>query len=78
MVIDNKKMMNVKKRIFDTEKALKGAYNGRFGKWQLFSYSLLTLAFAITYGWISRMYHYSCKTFFFLILSFISFYCIIN
>jgi hypothetical protein len=49
------------KRIFDTDNALKGSFNGRFGKWQLLSYSILTLAFAIISSWISKLTIYTRK-----------------
>ncbi len=50
------------KRIFDTENALKGAFNGRTGKWQLLAYALSVLAFAIVVGWITRLLDYNCTT----------------
>jgi hypothetical protein len=49
------------KRIFDTENALKGAFNGRTGKWQLLAYAFFVLAFAIITGWINKLLNYNCN-----------------
>jgi hypothetical protein len=52
--------MNVlNKRIFDTDNALKGAFNGRFGKWQLLSYTLISIAFSIVTAWICKLNIYT-------------------
>jgi hypothetical protein len=47
------------KRIFDTENALKGAFNGRTGKWQLLAYGLYVIAFAVVTGWITQLLNYN-------------------
>jgi MFS family permease len=52
-------MAIVSKRIFDTDNALKGSFNGMFGKWQLIAYSMFAFAYAIIVGWIGRLLDYT-------------------
>ena len=54
-------MSVLNKRIFDTDNALKGSFDGRFGKWQLLSYSMLTIGFSIISAWLSNLTTYTRK-----------------
>ena len=54
-------MAVVNKRIFDTDNALKGSFNGLFGKWQIITYTSFVLAYAIIVGWIFKLHDYTCK-----------------
>ena len=49
------------KRIFDTDNALKGSFNGWWGKWQIITYIFFVLAYAIIVGWIQRLPDFTCK-----------------
>ncbi|CAF0989706.1 unnamed protein product [Brachionus calyciflorus] len=52
-------MAVVNKRIFDTDNALKGSFNGLFGKWQILTYASFVFAYAIIVGWIDRLHDYT-------------------
>lgn len=52
-------MVNVNKRIFDTDNALKGSFNGWWGRWQVLTYSIFVFGYAIIIGWIHRLLDYT-------------------
>jgi hypothetical protein len=54
-------MAVVSKRIFDTDNALKGSFNGLFGKWQLIAYSFLVFGYAVIAGWIDNLHNFTCE-----------------
>jgi hypothetical protein len=54
-------MAIINKRIFDTDNALKGSFNGWWGKWQIITYIFFVLGYAIVIGWINRLPDYTCK-----------------
>ena len=56
----------VNKRIFETDTALKGTFSGKFGKWQILTYSFFVLAYALVIGWINRLTDYTCKRIYFI------------
>lgn len=58
-------MAVVNKRIFDTDNALKGSFNGLIGKWQLITYCSLVFAYAIIAGWIHNLHDYTRNFIFF-------------
>jgi hypothetical protein len=54
-------MAIINKRIFDTDNALKGSFNGWWGKWQIITYIFFVLGYSIVIGWINRLPDYTCK-----------------
>jgi len=48
-------MAVINKRIFDTDNALKGSFNGWWGKWQIITYSCFIVSYAIVIGWVYRL-----------------------
>jgi hypothetical protein len=57
-------MAIINKRIFDTDNALKGSFNGWWGKWQIITYIFFVLGYAIVIGWINRLPDYTRKFFY--------------
>lgn len=49
----------ISRRIFDTDSALKGAFNGLCGRWQLITYGFLVFGYAIISAWISNLHTYT-------------------
>ena len=49
----------INKRIFDTDNAMKGTFNGLFGRWQLITYSFFVFGYALCIGWINNLLDYS-------------------
>jgi hypothetical protein len=52
-------MAIVNKRIFDTDNALKGTFDGKFGKWQTLTYVCFAVAYAFILGWINQLTTYT-------------------
>jgi hypothetical protein len=53
---------NINKRIFDTDNALKGSFNGICGKWQITTYSIFVFSYAVIIGWINHLLDYTLIT----------------
>lgn len=49
------------KKSWDSDKALKSTYNGRFGKHQLRAYIILALGYAVIAAWLTEMPTFACK-----------------
>ncbi len=54
------------KRVFDTENALKGTFNGWWGKWQTITYLSFVFSYAIIMGWIYELPNYTSNAFYIL------------
>lgn len=53
-------MAVINKRIFDTDNALKGSFNGLCGKWQMLTYACFVFAYAIIIGWMNKLHDFTC------------------
>jgi hypothetical protein len=52
------------KKSWDSDKALKSTYQGRFGKHQLRAYIFLALGYAVVAAWLTEMPVFACKKLF--------------
>lgn len=52
-------MAVINKRVFDTENALKGSFNGWWGKWQILTYVSFAVSYSIIVGWINELPNYT-------------------
>jgi hypothetical protein len=52
------------KKSWDSDKALKSTYQGKFGKHQLRAYIFLALGYAVTTAWLTEMPVFACKDLF--------------
>lgn len=51
------------KKSWDSDKALKSTYSGKFGKHQIRAYIVLAFGYAIIASWLTEMPEFACKYF---------------
>jgi hypothetical protein len=61
------------KKSWDSDKALKSTYQGKFGKHQIRAYIFLAIGYAVIVAWLAEMPVFACKEFL-LRLFFMGFY----